>query len=87
MRISPTSEKFNFGGGSWGVFLVFDNTLWSKSSIYTLCGPLGPIVDATVKYNVIIYGTIGFNFYDRATNKSLRATLDLAYSVQQLLKA
>ena len=32
-----------------GVFLDFDDTLWSKSSIYTLCVPLGPNVDATVK--------------------------------------
>ena len=50
MRISPIVEKFNFGGGSWGVFLDFDDTLWSKSSIYTLCVPLGPNVDATVKF-------------------------------------
>ena len=48
MRISPIVEKFNFGGGSWGgVFLDFDDTLWSKSSIYTICVPLGPNVDTT----------------------------------------
>ena len=27
----------------------FDDSLWSKSTIYNLCGPLGPNVDATVK--------------------------------------
>ena len=53
MRISPIVEKFNFGGGSWGVFLDFDDTLWSKSSIYTLCVPLGPKVDATVKVLIL----------------------------------
>ena len=32
-----------------GVFLDFDDTLWPKSSINTLCVPVGPIVDATIK--------------------------------------
>ena len=47
-QISPKVRKFNFIGGSEGVFSDFDNSLWSKSSIYTLCVPLGPKVDATV---------------------------------------
>ena len=34
---------------SEGAFLDFDDNLWSKSSIHTLCGPPGPIVDASVK--------------------------------------
>ena len=42
-------RKFNFIGWSEGVFLDFDDTLWSKSSIYTLYVPLGPKKDATVK--------------------------------------
>ena len=48
-RISPKVGKFNFIGGSEGVFSDFDDTVWSKSSIYTLCVPLGPKKDATVK--------------------------------------
>ena len=35
--------------GITGVFQDFDDSLWSKSTIYNLCGPLGPNVDATVK--------------------------------------
>ena len=42
--ISPKVRKFNFIGGS-----EFDNSLWSQSTIYTLCVPLGPKVDAIVK--------------------------------------
>ena len=60
MRISPIVEKFNFGGGSWGVFLDFDDTFWSKSSIYTLCVPLGPKVDATVNFKISILKKSGF---------------------------
>ena len=48
IRISPKVQKFNFVGGVRGVFLDFDDTLWSKSLIYTLCVPLGPKKDATV---------------------------------------
>ena len=35
--------------GSEGVFSDFDESLWSKSTIYILSVPLGPKVDATVK--------------------------------------
>ena len=31
------------------MFLDFDDTLWLKSSIYTLCVPLWPKMNATVK--------------------------------------
>ena len=41
--------KIKFHRRVRGSFLDFDNNLCSKSTIYTLCGPLGPDVDATVK--------------------------------------
>ena len=48
-----STEKFIVGelnliGGQRWTFLDFDDNLWSKSSIHTVCCPLGPIVDATV---------------------------------------
>ena len=48
-------------GGSEGVFLDFDDTLWSKSSIYTLCVPLGPKKDATV--NLVLKDSIGIMIF------------------------
>ena len=42
-----------------GVFSDFDDTLWSKSSIYTLCAPFGSIVDATVK---VLTGKLNLKF-------------------------
>ena len=47
-RISPKVGKFNFIGDQ-GVFSDFDDSLWSRSTIYTLCVPLGSKVDAIVK--------------------------------------
>ena len=47
--VLPKVGKLNFIGGSEGAFLAIDDNLKSKSTIYTLCGQLGPIVDATVK--------------------------------------
>ena len=32
-----------------GTILHSDDSLWSESTIYTLCVPLGPDLDATVK--------------------------------------
>ena len=45
-RISPKVGILNFIEEA---FFDFDYKLSLKSSIYTLCGPLGPIVDATVE--------------------------------------
>ena len=59
--MSPKGHKFSFievrASDSEGVFSDFDNSLWSKSTIYTLCVPLGPKADATVKLLPVIFQT------------------------------
>ena len=43
---------FEPGVESQGEFPDFHDSLLSKSTIYTLCIPLGPYVDATVKKSI-----------------------------------
>ena len=52
------SWQIKFHVGVTGAFLHFDNCLWSKITIYTLCVPLEPDLDATVKSLYFILNVI-----------------------------
>ena len=48
----------------------FDDILWTKSTIYTLCVPLGPDLDATVKlgFAFVLFGVQAL--FDTTVDKS-----------------
>ena len=59
--MTPNNQSDEDSESEFQIQLNINDTSWSKSSIYTLCVPLGPNVDATVKIKIQILMKIHFD--------------------------